>query len=221
MQLRDGLKTGTLNSVLFPLDPLRERPQIFSDLRRVFPPTAYAGVVGPMVQLRWRASYLLTLDLALLVELPSPVRVIVLGRVQVLLPNQSYPLIQIRMDALGVLDVSAETVALDATLYDSKILQSTPDGRHGLARGLGPAAAVRAGHRRLPSAVCRATGIARLAAAGLAAGRRRLAAVALSGYLAVTSNTVRRPRGPHAAGGFSFDGLLGFGMRSSNWRPWP
>ncbi|MCS6320098.1 MAG: hypothetical protein H8K05_20475, partial [Nitrospira sp.] len=69
--LREGLKTGTLNSVLFPPDPLRNAPQIFSDLRRVFPPTAGRHVVGPMVQLRWGTPTLLTLDLALLVELPS------------------------------------------------------------------------------------------------------------------------------------------------------
>ena len=135
--LREGLKTGTLNSVLFPLDPLRNAPQLFSDLRRVFPPTAGRHVVGPMVQLRWGTPTLLTLDLALLVELPAPIRVVVLGRLQVLLPNQTHPLIQIRMDALGLLDVSAETVSLDATLYDSRILQFTLTGDMALRAGWG------------------------------------------------------------------------------------
>ena len=44
---------------------------------------------------------------------------------------------QIRMDALGVLDVSAETVALDATLYDSRILQFTLTGEWRFARAGG------------------------------------------------------------------------------------
>ncbi|MBP8265384.1 MAG: hypothetical protein KAX47_02445 [Zoogloea sp.] len=211
--LRDGLKTGTLNSVLFPPDPLRNAPQIFSDLRRVFPPTAGRHVVGPMVQLRWGTPTLLTLDLALLVELPSPIRVVVLGRLQVLLPNQTHPLIQIRMDALGVLDVSAETVALDATLYDSRILQFTLTGDM----------ALRAGWGRQPQFVLAIGGFhPRFAAPPGLPALKRLALQLADGdslqlrcqaYLAVTSNTVQfgaRVDLHAAGGGFSFDGLLGF-----------
>ena len=211
--LRDGLKTGTLNSVLFPPDPLRNAPQIFSDLRRVFPPTAGRHVFGPMVQLRWGSPTLLTLDLALLVELPSPVRVVVLGRLQVLLPNQTHPLIQIRMDALGVLDVSAETVALDATLYDSRILQFTLTGDM----------ALRAGWGRQPQFVLAIGGFhPRFAPPPGLPALQRLALQLADGdslqlrcqaYLAVTSNTVQfgaRVDLHAAGGGFSFDGMLGF-----------
>ncbi|MDR4473132.1 MAG: hypothetical protein MRJ92_10985 [Nitrospira sp.] len=57
--LRDGLKTGTLNSVLFPPDPLRNAPQIFSDLRwRCHAPTAGRHVFGPMVQTALGQPYL-------------------------------------------------------------------------------------------------------------------------------------------------------------------
>ena len=211
--LREGLKTGTLNSVLFPPDPLRNAPQIFSDLRRVFPPTAGRHVVGPMVQLRWGSPTLLTLDLALLVELPAPIRVIVLGRLQVLLPNQTHPLIQIRMDALGVLDVSAETVALDATLYDSRILQFTLTGDM----------ALRAGWGRQPQFVLAIGGFhPRFAPPPGLPALQRLALQLADGdslqlrcqaYLAVTSNTVQfgaRVDLHAAGGGFSFDGMLGF-----------
>ena len=211
--LRDGLKTGTLNAVLFPSDPLRNAPQIFSDLRRVFPPTAGRHVVGPMVQLRWGTPTLLTLDLALLVELPAPIRVVVLGRLQVLLPNQTHPLIQIRMDALGVLDVSAETVSLDATLYDSRILQFTLTGDM----------ALRAGWGRQPQFVLAIGGFhPRFAPPPGLPALQRLALQLADGdalqlrcqaYLAVTSNTVQfgaRVDLHAAGGGFSFDGMLGF-----------
>ncbi len=211
--LRDGLKTGTLNSILFPPDPLRNAPQIFSDLRRVFPPTAGRHVVGPMVQLRWGSPTLLTLDLALLVELPAPIRVVVLGRLQVLLPDQAHPLIQIRMDALGVLDVSAETVSLDATLYDSRILQFTLTGDM----------ALRAGWGRQPQFVLAIGGFhPRFAAPPGLPALKRLALQLADGdslqlrcqaYVAVTSNTVQfgaRVDLHAAGGGFSFDGMLGF-----------
>ena len=211
--LRDGLKTGTLHSVLFPPDPLRNAPQIFSDLRRVFPPTAGRHVVGPMVQLRWGTPTLLTLDLALLIELPAPIRVIVLGRLQVLLPNQSHPLVQIRMDALGVLDLSAETVSLDATLYDSRMLQFTLTGDM----------ALRAGWGRQPQFVLAIGGFhPRFAPPPGLPALKRLALQLADGdslqlrcqaYLAVTSNTVQfgaRVDLHAAGGGFSFDGMLGF-----------
>jgi hypothetical protein len=211
--LREGLKTGTLNSILFPVDPLRNAPQLLSDLRRVFPPTAGRHVFGPMVQLRWGTPTLLTLELALLLELPAPFRLIVLGRLQVLLPNQAQPLIQIRMDALGVLDVSAGTVSLDATLYDSRILQFTLTGDM----------ALRAGWGRQPQFVLAIGGFhPRFAAPPGLPALTRLALSLADGdtlqlrceaYLAVTSNTVQfgaRVDLHAAGGGFSFDGRLGF-----------
>ncbi|GMV49563.1 MAG: hypothetical protein AMXMBFR67_11060 [Nitrospira sp.] len=211
--LREGLKTGTLNSVLFPPDPLRNAPQIFSDLRRVFPPTAGRHVVGPMVQLRWGSPTLLTLDLALLVELPSPVRVVVLGRLQVLLPNQTHPLVQIRMDALGVLDVSAETVALDATLYDSRILQFTLTGDMALRAGWGRqpqfVLAIGGFHPRFTPP----PGLPALQRLALQLADGNSLQLRCQAYLAVTSNTVQfgaRVDLHAAGGGFSFDGMLGF-----------
>jgi hypothetical protein len=166
-----------------------------------------------MVQLRWGSPTLLTLDLALLIELPAPVRVVVLGRLQVLLPNQTHPLIQIRMDALGVLDVSAETVSLDATLYDSRILQFTLTG--GMA--------LRAGWGRQPQFVLAIGGFhPRFAPPPGLPVLQRLALQLADGdslqlrcqaYLAVTSNTVQfgaRVDLHAAGGGFSFDGMLGF-----------
>ncbi|MBX3339843.1 MAG: hypothetical protein KF848_19875 [Nitrospira sp.] len=211
--LRDGLKTGTLNSVLFPPDPLRNAPQIFSDLRRVFPPTAGRHVVGPMVQLRWGSPTLLTLDLALLVELPAPIRVIVLGRLQVLLPDQTHPLVQIRMDALGVLDLSAETVSLDATLYDSRILQFTLTGDMALRAGWGNqpqfVLAIGGFHPRFAPP----PGLPALKRLALQLADGDSLQLRCQAYLAVTSNTVQfgaRVDLHAAGGGFSFDGMLGF-----------
>jgi len=165
------------------------------------------------VQLRWGTPTLLTLDLALLVELPAPIRVVVLGRLQVLLPDQSHPLVQIRMDALGVLDLSAETVALDATLYDSRILQFTLTGDM----------ALRAGWGRQPQFVLAIGGFhPRFAPPPGVPALKRLALQLADGdslqlrcqaYLAVTSNTVQfgaRVDLHAAGGGFSFDGMLGF-----------
>ena len=100
-------------------------------------------------QLRW-GSPASHLDLALLVRLPSPVRIIVLGRLQVLLPDQSHPLVQIAWMPRGV-GSQCETVSLDATLYDSRILQFTLTGDMALRAGWGRPASICLGHRGLPS----------------------------------------------------------------------
>jgi hypothetical protein len=211
--LREGLKTGTLNAILFPADPLRNAPQLLSDLRRVFPPAAGRHVFGPMVQLRWGTPTLLTLELALLLELPSPVRLIVLGRLQVLLPNQAHPLVQIRMDALGVLDVSAGTVSLDATLYDSRILQFTLTGDMALRAGWGSQPqfilAIGGFHPRFAAP----PGLPALKRLALSLADGDTLQLRCAAYLAVTSNTVQfgaRVDLHAAGGGFSFDGMLGF-----------
>ena len=162
-----------------------------------------------MSSARWSncagAPHLLTLDLALLVELPASIRVIVLGRLQVLLPEQTHPLVQIRMDASGVLDLSAETVALDATLYDSRILQFTLTGDM----------ALRAGWGRQPQFVLAIGGFhPRFAPRRGCPPWKRLALQLADGdslqlrcqtYLAVTSNTVQFGARVdlHAAGGGS------------------
>lgn len=211
--LREGLKTGTLNSILFPVDPLRNAPQLLSDLRRVFPPTAGRHVLGPMVQLRWGTPTLLTLELALLLELPAPYRLIVLGRLHVLLPNQAQPLIQIRMDALGVLDFSAGTVSLDATLYDSRILQFTLTGDMALRAGWGSqpqfVLAIGGFHPRFAAP----PGLPALTRLALSLADGDTLQLRCEAYLAVTSNTVQfgaRVDLHAAGGGFSFDGRLGF-----------
>lgn len=120
--LRSGLKNGTLGSILFPDDPIRNAPQIVSDLRAVFPPVKNRHVFGPMAIIGWGTPTILTLEIGLLLELPEPVRLIILGRLRAVLPDEANALVQVRMDAIGVIDFNKEEVSLDATLYDSRIL---------------------------------------------------------------------------------------------------
>ena len=51
--LRAGIRAGALNSIMFPADPIRNAPQIVSDLRGVFPPAPGRFVFGPFLKLAW------------------------------------------------------------------------------------------------------------------------------------------------------------------------
>ncbi len=211
--LRAGLKTGTLGSLLFPDDPIRNAPQIISDLRAVFPPLNRRYVFGPMLQLAWGTPTLLTLELAVVLELPDPVRLVILGRLQALLPDAQRALVQVRMDAIGVIDFNRRDVALDATLYDSRILQFALTGDMALRANWGAkpnfVLAVGGLHPRFAAPA----GLPRLARLALSLSDGETLQLRCEAYLALTSNTVQfgARLDLHAAGGgFSFDGALGF-----------
>ncbi|HEY0764292.1 MAG TPA: DUF6603 domain-containing protein, partial [Pyrinomonadaceae bacterium] len=124
--LRTGLKQHTLDSVLFPQDPIRNAPQIISNLNRVFPPATGHHLFGPMVQITWGTPALITAEIAVVLELGARRRLLLLAQVLCVLPRPEHDLVRIQMDAIGVVDFDQGTAALDATLYDSRLLQKFP-----------------------------------------------------------------------------------------------
>ena len=121
--LRAGLKNHTLDSVMFPQDPIRNAPQIISNLNRVFPPAAGHHLFGPMVQLSWGTPTLITAEIGVVLELGARLRLLVLAQIAAILPRREHELVRLQMDAVGVLDFDQGTAALDASLYDSRLLK--------------------------------------------------------------------------------------------------
>ena len=78
-----------------------------------------------MALIGWGTPTLLTAAIAVIVELPEPIRIILIARLSAMLPSQSQPLVRINMDALGILDFGQNSLSLDATLFDSKLMQFT------------------------------------------------------------------------------------------------
>ena len=124
--LRAGLRNGAMDAVLFPPNPLANVPALLGTIGAVFPVAEGRFVFGPMAKIGWGSPTLITLDIALILEVPDPVRIILLGRLKVVLPDPDTPVVQIRMDAIGVLDFGRGELSLDATLYDSHILALRP-----------------------------------------------------------------------------------------------
>src|ERR1700754_2886775 len=120
--LRAGLKSHALDSVMFPADPVRNAPQIISNLNRLFPPASGHHLFGPMVQLAWGTPPLITADIALVLEFGTRRRLLILAQVLSVLPKPDHELVRLQMDAVGVLDFDQSTAALDATLHDSRLL---------------------------------------------------------------------------------------------------
>jgi hypothetical protein len=211
--LRSGIKTGTLGSILFPVDPVRNAQRIVSDVGTVFPPAPDRYVFGPMVMIEWGTPTLLTLEIGVVLEVPEPVRLLILGRLKATLPDEKNPLVQIRMDALGVIDFGASQLSLDATLYDSRLLSFVLTGdmamRVNWGRNPNFLLAIGGWNPRFNAPA----GFPRLSRLALTLSSSDDARLRLESYLAVTSNTLQfgaRVDFYFAVKPFSVEGNLGF-----------
>src|SRR5439155_971132 len=125
---RDGVYSGALESVLFPRDIIQNANRIISDSQRILPPAADRYVFGPMAKIGWGAPTLITLEVGLIVELPSPLRVALLGVLRCVLPDENADILRLQVNFLGALDTQAQLLSFDASLVDSRLLIFTLTG---------------------------------------------------------------------------------------------
>ena len=119
--LAAGLREGAVDALLFPDDPVRDAGLILSQIDDYFPLTDGNTVIGPVVQIGWGAPTLITAELGVVLSLPQGL-IVILGSLEALLPHPDAPVLELRMDALGVIDVPAGTLTVTASLYDSRLL---------------------------------------------------------------------------------------------------
>jgi len=211
--LRAGLRDKTLDAVLFPPDPVNNAAAIVSNIRRAFPPARGRFVFGPMVTIDWGTPPVLTMDLAVLLELPSPARLIVLGQLRALLPKKELPLVRLNMDVLGVLEIDKGELAIDAVLHDSQVLGFAITGDMALrARWItNPTLVVSAGG--LNPRFKPPEGFPKLNRLAISLANGNNPRLRLEAYLALTSNTAQvgaRLDLRVSAAGFSIEGYLQF-----------
>lgn len=212
--LRAGLANRTLESVLFPKDPVRNAPTIVAALDRVFPIRRGSHLLGLIVRLVWGVPVIITLDLGLVLELGTRSRFVVLGRVRSILPRMDEDLLRLNLDAVGIFDFDQGTAAIDAVLVDSRLLRRFPITGSGAlrARWSSPrsfALAVGGLHR----AFTPPADFPKLERVTLSLTTGENPRLTCQGYFAVTSNTVQF--GAHAqlyaaAYGFSVEGEAGY-----------
>lgn len=126
-KLRDGIKNRTLDSIMFPPDPIKNAQKIISDLQTIFPPAPDRFVFAPMVKVGWGAGILI-IEVGLAVELPLPLRLAIMGKLHVLLPpidsesEESEDLVELHLEVLGILDFDRGEISVDAVLFNSRIV---------------------------------------------------------------------------------------------------
>lgn len=119
--LRERLASGAAGNVLFCDDPVRNAPSLLGDLAAFFPQPG-GFIVGPTLQISW-LSPIVRLDVALVIELPGPTKIVLLGSLKVLIgADETRALLYLRMDFLGVFDFQQRLISVDAFLVNSHAL---------------------------------------------------------------------------------------------------
>lgn len=126
--VRGGLSSGVLDSVLFAKNPVANAERILSTLETIFPLAPDRLLVGPLVEIGWGSPPVVKVRLALLLELPQPLRAVLLAALAVTLPTADKAVVELHVDAIGVLDLSKGELALDASLHHSRLWKFTLTG---------------------------------------------------------------------------------------------
>jgi hypothetical protein len=120
--LMAAVRAGSLDTVLFPTDPIAQAPEIIDTFSAIFPPADDRYVFGPVVQIGWGTPALVTVELGVVIELPDPILIAVLGSLTSVLPTADLDLVELHVDFSGVVDFEAGTVAVFASLHDSSVV---------------------------------------------------------------------------------------------------
>jgi hypothetical protein len=129
--LVEGVRTGSVESVMFPVDVIANAPRILSDLRRFFPPEEGQFLVGPMAKIGWGTPTLVSVSLGLIIEIP-PGDIAILGVLKAALPTADQALLVLQVDFVGAFEPDKSRLWFFAQLFDSHILTMTIDGGMGL-----------------------------------------------------------------------------------------
>jgi hypothetical protein len=211
--VRGGLASGVLDSVLFARDPVANADRILATLDRVFPLARDRLLLGPLAEITWGSPTIVRIRLALLLEIPAPVRAVLLAALSVLLPDPDEPVAELHVDAVGVLDLTRGELALDASLHHSRLATFTLTGDLALRLNWGsqPQFLMSVGgfHPRFTPPA----GLRRLDRMTISLSDSDNPRIRFEAYLAVTSNTVQlgaRVSLRAEKGGFGVEGGGGF-----------
>jgi hypothetical protein len=133
--LIDGVRTGAIDSVMFPQDVLANAPRIISDLEAFFPAREGRFLIGPMAKLGWGTPVLVRIVLGVIVEIPGNISIV--GAVRIAVPTPDAPLVFLQVRFAGAIDLDRRRLFFFATLFESRIAFVTLEGEMGLLLAYG------------------------------------------------------------------------------------
>jgi uncharacterized protein DUF6603 len=133
--LVEGVRGGSVERIMFPHDIIANAPQIVSDLRTLFPVEQGTFVIGPMAKLGWGTPTLVSLSVAVIIEIPGNVAIV--GVLKVALPAEDVAIVLIQVAFAGAIEFDRKRVYFFASIFDSRILFLTLEGEMGVLAAFG------------------------------------------------------------------------------------
>lgn len=121
-RLRALVADGHADRILFPDNALRDAAQVIDVLATSFPEAPGRFVIGPMVRITWGAGGMVSLSAAVVLDLPDPPRIVLLGRLLIALPNPAAPVIRLQASVFGLIEPAVPRVELLVSLAGSTIV---------------------------------------------------------------------------------------------------
>jgi hypothetical protein len=188
--LMEGVRSGAIESIMFPTDIVANAPKIISDLRAFFPPREGMFLIGPMAKLGWGTPTLISISLGIIIEIPGNIAIV--GVLKVALPTEEASLIRLQVNFAGAIEFDKKRIYFFASLFESRILFMTIEGEMGLLVAWGDDAnfvvSVGGFHPRFQAPPLPFPSPRRIAIDIL---NTPVAKIRVEGYLAVTSNTAQ------------------------------
>lgn len=210
-----GVKTGAVNSILFPQDIVANITRIATDIKTIFPLAEGHFVIAPMGKLGWGTPTLISIEIGIILDIPVPALVII-GVLRVNIPAEDLPLLKLQVNFAGGIDFDRGLIWFNASLFDSRLVGMTLSGDMALriGWGSGPMFVISVGgfhpaFREIPDDL---RNMQRMTLALLSGDNPRLT---VQTYFAITSNTVQngaRVELYAEACGFNIYGFLGYDL---------
>ena len=116
------------------------RPRSSTDMAAIFPSCEGQHLFGPVARLAYGQPAVISGTLGVVLEVGATFRLLILGGLASVLPDENVALIDLRLSFFGEIDFAAGTVSFDATLQGSRVLVFPVAGdiaaRTGWAAGL-------------------------------------------------------------------------------------
>lgn len=133
--LMQGVRTGAVDSVMFPSDVVANAPKILSDLRTFFPPQEGTFLIAPMAKLGWGTPTMISLSLGIIIEVPG--NIAILGVLRAALPADDAAVLVLQVNFAGAIEFDKQRIYFFAALFESRVLFAPIEGEMGLLMAYG------------------------------------------------------------------------------------
>jgi hypothetical protein len=107
------------DGLLFPKNPVTAAPALMTAIDSYFPAAEGRYLFGPLAKIGW-GDGMVEMLLGLVIELPEPIKLLLLGEIEVQVPVK-LPQLNLHIDFAGGIDFGQKLAFFDASLHDSKI----------------------------------------------------------------------------------------------------